>query len=186
MTPIPIGFVMLTIPNCISLLRFPLAMLFVYENTILRAITIILVGFSDFADGYIARRYKQSSRVGTVLDPITDKFFVALALTVFYYEGHITAYEIIAMLCRDCSVILFGIYLILTNNFGKYHFRAIWCGKITTTLLLATLRALTFRVPIRSYLYGSFVILGFAALIELYLSDHTFIPPELRKEKSSH
>lgn len=174
---------MLTIPNCISLLRFPLALLFVYENTLFRAVTILLVAFSDFADGYIARRYKLNSRIGTVLDPLTDKFFVIVALSVFYYEERISIYEIIAMLCRDFSVIAFGFYLIMTRNFGKYHFRAIWCGKITTTLQLLTLGALTFSAPIPTQMYGSFILLGLAALVELYLSDHTFIPPELRKEK---
>lgn len=169
-----------TIPNLISLLRFPLALLFIPDNPTSRLVTILMIALTDFLDGFLARRLGQKSRIGTIIDPIADKFFVMVALSLFYSEGRISLIEISALLCRDFSVILFGIYLIYTRNFGKYHFRAIWCGKITTALQLTTLGVLTWHLAIPTYLYSFFVVLGLAALIELYLSDHSFIPSELR------
>lgn len=175
---------MLTIPNFLSFLRFPLAILFIQGNTTLRVVSILLAALSDFLDGYLARQYQQKSQFGTILDPIADKFFVASALSLFFVKGQISILEVCAMLCRDFSVILFGLYLVITGYFEKYHFRSIWCGKITTTIQLGVLLALTLEISIPTYLYGLFVLLGCAALIELYLSDFTFIPPELSKKKS--
>ncbi|MEC7839879.1 MAG: CDP-alcohol phosphatidyltransferase family protein [Chlamydiota bacterium] len=175
---------MLTIPNLISMIRIPLVFVFLSQNLFARIVAILLASVSDFFDGYLARKFDQTSRFGTVLDPIADKFFVIVVLCVFIKEGKISYPELCAMLCRDFSVILFGVYLILTKNFGRYHFRSIWSGKISTALQLCVLMALTCNVTIPTYLYSIFVALGVAALVELYLSDHSFIPTELRKNKS--
>ncbi len=171
---------MFTFPNLLSLLRFPLALLFIKENLVVRALTIALAAATDFFDGYMARKYKSTSRFGTVLDPVADKFFVVIALGIFLIDEKISLPEVCAMLCRDFSVIIFGLYLLGTNNFGKYHFRSIWCGKISTTLQFMVLFALTFNVSLPPYIYGIFIILGLAALVELYLSDRSFIPLELK------
>jgi CDP-diacylglycerol---glycerol-3-phosphate 3-phosphatidyltransferase len=176
---------MLTIPNILSILRFPLAILFIYDNMVVRALALALAALSDFLDGYIARRYNQTSRIGTVLDPIADKAFVVTALSMFLINGQISIFEACAMLCRDFSVIFFGFYLVLSGNFQKYHFRSIWSGKLTTTAQLLFLAGLTFQMPIHSSSYSVFIFLGGTALIELYLSDHSFIPPELKRNKKS-
>jgi CDP-diacylglycerol--glycerol-3-phosphate 3-phosphatidyltransferase len=36
----------------------------------------LLFGFTDFLDGYFARRHNNISRLGTILDPIADKFLL--------------------------------------------------------------------------------------------------------------
>ena len=59
----------LTIPNLISLLRIPLAILFLKGGVLVRAVAIILAMLSDGLDGYYARRYSQCSKIGTLLDP---------------------------------------------------------------------------------------------------------------------
>lgn len=167
---------MLTVPNFISLLRFPLALLFLQENLLCRATAVILAGITDFLDGYLARYYKQTSQLGTILDPLSDKFFVLFSLGIFITEGHIGRYEVCAMLCRDFAVVLFGVYLLASGSFRNYSFRSIWCGKITTALQLTVLLGLTFGVAIPSFLYLTFILLGIAALGELYLSDHKLNP----------
>ncbi|MEM1283177.1 MAG: CDP-alcohol phosphatidyltransferase family protein [Chlamydiota bacterium] len=176
---------MLTFPNILSILRFPLAILFIYDSMATKVLAIALAGLSDFLDGYLARRYQQTSRIGTVLDPIADKFFVVTALSTFLLNGQMSIFEACAMLCRDFSVIVFGFYLLLSGNIYKYHFRSIWSGKLTTTAQLLMLTALTVKLPVQSSFYSIFVFLGGTALIELYLSDHSFIPPELKRNKKS-
>lgn len=169
---------MFTLPNILSLLRIPLAILFIYDNVMTRVLSISLAAMTDFFDGYLARRFQQTSRYGVVLDPMSDKFFVIVSLSLFYMKEQISLLEACTMLCRDFSVIIFGIYLLFTGNFYKYHFRSIWCGKVTTSLQLSVLMALTLNLSIPPYLYGFFIVLGFLALIELYFSDHSFIPNE--------
>lgn len=176
---------MYTLPNFLSFLRIPFALLFFYPSINFKVLLILLAGFTDFLDGFLARKFSQTSRFGTVLDPITDKFFVMTVLSFFYFNNQISSFEICAMLCRDFSVILFGFYLLTTKNFSKYHFRSIWSGKLSTTIQLLVLMLLTLNQKIPQYMYFIFIVLGLTALIELYFSDHSFIPIELKRSKKN-
>jgi len=170
------------VPNLLSFLRLPMAILFLVPNIPFRLLIVSTAAATDFLDGYIARRYNLTTRFGTVLDPITDKTFVLVALTLFYMENRISMLEIGAMLCRDFAVCLFGSYLILSGQFTRYQFRSIWCGKITTTLQFLVLFILTLQTAIPFPFYGLFILLGVAALGELYMTNKTIIPPEMRKQ----
>lgn len=160
---------MLNVSNILSALRAPLALVFLSENQTLRCIAIILAMATDCLDGYFARRFRHTSQLGAVLDPLMDKFFVVFIFTVFILEGQLTIWQMIAMLGRDFAVIIFGVYLYLTNDWERYQFRSIWSGKVTTFFQFLVLLALTFQFPIPSYAFSVFIVLGFFALIELYL-----------------
>ena len=62
--------------NTLSLLRAPLALLFLVEKPYLRLIAILLAMLTDSFDGYLARRSSSVTQLGTILDPAMDKFFV--------------------------------------------------------------------------------------------------------------
>lgn len=158
-----------TLPNLISLLRIPLALAFLQEQPLVRAGAILLAMLSDGLDGYFARRYSKSSRFGTLLDPVTDKFFVFVVLGILISEHRLSPIEAMAMLCRDFSVIVFGFYLALNGKLSSYKFRAIWCGKVTTVMQLIVLLGLTFHIIFPSFVFASFILLGLLALAELYL-----------------
>ena len=73
------------------------------------------------------------------------------------------------MLCRDFSVLLFGLYLIYKGTLGQYQFRAIICGKLMTALQFTVLLGLVFHLQIPSFVYFLFILIGLSALVELYL-----------------
>ena len=98
---------MLNPPNSISFLRAPLALLFIIESTTLRTVVIILAMLSDCVDGYLARRYHFTSRFGAILDPLMDKFFVYVVLSVLLFEQHILPWQVATMLSRDFFLLLF-------------------------------------------------------------------------------
>lgn len=157
-------------PNLLSLMRGPLALLFyMQENPFYRCMALILAIFTDIFDGYLARRYQMTSRMGTLIDPLMDKLFVFVVLAVFISEQRLDLWEAAAMLGRDFAVILFGIYLMATGYWSQYRFRAILCGKVTTALQLTVLIGLTLQYAIPYYIYILFIALGFLSLIELYL-----------------
>lgn len=162
----------LTLPNVLSFVRVPLALLFLVESPMLRALAIGLAMSTDILDGFIARRYRQASSFGAVLDPLMDKLFVFFALAILFHEERLTLIEALCMLCRDFAVIFFGIYLLWSKRWKTYRFQSIWCGKITTSLQFLVLLGLTFQVAIPSAFYAVFILLGFLALGELYLSHH--------------
>ena len=160
---------LLTLPNIISFLRIPLAFLFLQENPVWRLWAIILAMLSDGLDGYLARRNKMTSQIGTLLDPIADKFFVLFVASILIMEGRLLPWQAITLICRDISVALFGIYLALTRRLTKYEFRAIWCGNVTTILQFFVLASLTLNIHVPSSLYITFILLGMLSLIELAL-----------------
>lgn len=160
---------MLTLPNFITLLRFPLALAFLQDNTLYRALAILLAMLSDGLDGYIARRYGKISRFGTFLDPLADKLFVLFVLGILLNEQKLLPWEAITMLCRDFSVLIFGVYLAFKGTLSQYQFRAIWCGKLMTALQFTVLLGLIFHIQFPPIVFFLFIVIGLSALIELYL-----------------
>lgn len=54
-----------------------------------------IASITDFFDGYLARRYKQESAVGKMLDPIADKAMVVIALAVLMSLNGLAAWLVI-------------------------------------------------------------------------------------------
>lgn len=164
---------MFTFPNLISFFRIPLAFLFLFEDLTIRIVALFLAMITDAIDGFIARRYAQTSRLGTIIDPIADKFFVLFVLLILIGENQLTIVQTTLMFCRDLALALFGGYLLLSNNWSKYQFRSIFCGKATTFLQFIVILALIFHIPIDPQYYYCFPILGIGAFAELYLRDRS-------------
>jgi len=160
-----------SLPNILSLTRIPLAFIFLQESPFLRAFAICLALITDGLDGYLARRNNATSNLGKILDPLTDKFFVFFCLAVLFQEQRIQFWQILAMLGRDCSIVLYGLYLIISGNLSKSRLNAIWCGKITTFLQLCVMMSLTLHYTVPNTFYSLFVVLGVLALFELYYKE---------------
>ena len=88
---------MLALPNIITILRILLvpvfAVAFVMPGDAARLIAFVIfaiAGFSDWLDGFAARKLKAGSAFGRMLDPIADKVLVGVALMMLVAEGTFT------------------------------------------------------------------------------------------------
>lgn len=158
----------LTLSNSLSLIRIPLAFLFLQENPYVRLLAIALAMITDSIDGYFARRSQSASRFGAILDPAMDKFFVFFALTVLFLEEKIASWEVAAMLSRDFFLCIYGILMLAAGRWRTIVFRGIRWGKVTTALQFIVLMGLVFQFSFSWIIYGSFVIMGWLAFIELF------------------
>lgn len=158
---------MFNLANGLSLLRAPLALLFLIENTSLRIAVIFLAMLSDSIDGFLARRANKASQFGAVLDPAMDKFFVFFVLGVLLVQGRLEIWEACAFISRDFFLIFFGIYLGLSGHWNAYQCKAVRWGKISTALQFFVLIGLTLNVAFPWYLYCIFIVLGTLAFLEL-------------------
>lgn len=159
---------MYNVSNLLSLLRAPLAFLFIIDQPYLRFVIVLLAMATDFLDGYLARRWKMTSQVGAVLDPVTDKLFVIIAASVMIQEGRLEVWQALTLLSRDFAVLLFGFYLFMIGAWPSFKIQSIWAGKIATTLQFFVLIGLIFHFHIPIYIFIIFIELGLLALLELY------------------
>lgn len=159
---------MLSLSNGLSFLRAPLALLFLSESMTLRVVAVVLAMLTDSIDGYLARRRQSVTRFGAILDPAMDKFFVFFVLSILFFEDRLKLWEAFAMISRDFSLCVFGIYLSVTGLWKTYSCRSIRWGKATTALQFITLTGLTLHYTYSKYLYSVFILFGLLAFGELY------------------
>ena len=79
----------ITIPNIISISRILLSplMYFLWGNKVLLFLLLTIIGFTDFFDGYIARKLKKQTLFGSWLDSIADfVFFISFIVFVAMFE----------------------------------------------------------------------------------------------------
>jgi len=83
----------LSIPNIITIIRILLIPCFVVafylptrHGGIITASIFCLAGFTDWLDGFLARKLNQSTRFGAFLDPVADKLIVVVALVLLVGE----------------------------------------------------------------------------------------------------
>lgn len=128
-------------PNAISLLRFPLAALFVLSDSVaVRSGIALVAGISDGIDGWLARRTGARTRIGELLDPIADKTFVFAALVGFVRTGELQLWELLVLLARDIYVSV-AFVVVLTLGL-PLRFQARPSGKIVTTFQIMAILVL--------------------------------------------
>jgi CDP-diacylglycerol--glycerol-3-phosphate 3-phosphatidyltransferase len=159
---------MFTASNSLSFIRAPLAFLFLQDNPTLRITAILLAMFTDSIDGYVARRNQTVSKFGTVLDPITDKFFVYFAITALFLEHRLETWELACMVTRDFFVYLYGAIQWSLGRWNNFVIRSIRWGKVVTALQFIVLIGLILNITFPWYIYTTFFALGFLAFLELF------------------
>ena len=69
-------------------------------NTLL-ALFFVLFAFTDFLDGYCARRYNQETSWGKIFDPLADKCLVSSSFIALLAVGKLSFIWVILFLLRD-------------------------------------------------------------------------------------
>ena len=103
-----------TVPNIITFIRIFLIPIILYllfsENpniVLIAGLLFIISSVSDYFDGYLARTLNQSSKLGTLLDPIADKLLIASVIVVLVDTGVISNIHVvpaIIILLREIAI----------------------------------------------------------------------------------
>jgi cardiolipin synthase len=139
-TPEPPGDRVLTVPNALSALRLILVPVFLYlllvahENAWAVAI-LMFSGFSDWADGKIARLVAiQSSKLGALLDPAVDRIYMVAVPVALAIAGIVPWWIVITLIARDA--VLAGTLPILRTR-GLTALPVAYIGKAATFALMS-------------------------------------------------
>jgi len=103
---------LLTLPNLLTSFRFALIpvliIFFIVEQTKrveLWAFSIfVLAALTDFADGYLARKYQKETVLGQLMDPLADKVLVTTVLVMLIPLGKLPAVASLIVICREIIV----------------------------------------------------------------------------------
>ncbi len=131
-------------------------------------IILVVSGFTDFLDGYIARKYDMITQFGKLIDPIADKLTqiaVAIALITTY---PMMGLLVIIIVVKDAMLGIMGIYLF---QFGVNLDGASKWGKVATAYFYMSVVILVF-LYIPNTTYATFLILSSFTLMCIAFIDY--------------
>jgi CDP-diacylglycerol--glycerol-3-phosphate 3-phosphatidyltransferase len=101
----------MNLPNSLTLLRISLIPIFVIFLTVripygnyLAALVFVIAALTDSLDGYLARKWKQVTKMGIILDPLADKLLITAALISLVELREIAGWIAIIILGREFAV----------------------------------------------------------------------------------
>ena len=149
------------IPNLLTWLRIILipmfvAFFFMPFSWVNKVVTIIFIiaAITDWFDGYLARKWHQTSQFGAFLDPVADKLMVAAAVILIVFQDS-KMYQNPSWFLTSCSIVIISREITISAlrewmaNLGKRGVVAVsWIGKWKTAIQMIALILLLYKKPI--------------------------------------
>jgi cardiolipin synthase len=163
----------LTLANKITILRIILVPFFVAvilyykpERDYYRLIALglfVLASLLDVVDGYIARRTKQMTKAGAMLDPVADKLLLISAFVTLYVVGlqfdrlHFPLWLVVGVISRD-AILLVGALVVHIAQ-GELIIKPNLLGKLTTAAQVFCVIGILLQFEYSSVLWSVTLIL---------------------------
>ena len=128
----------LTVPNILSITRLCLLPVFLWlvlglEADGIAVAVLMFMGISDFFDGWVARRWNQTSKLGAILDPVADRLYILAVVIAFVLRDIIPLWLAVVIPARD--LFLWGLVPFLRTR-GYNALPVHFLGKAATAALL--------------------------------------------------
>lgn len=171
------------IANILSLSRIPLGILcafFILLDMYSSAIGVGIVAvLTDYLDGYLAKRKNQKTKIGGMLDPLTDKFFVIVVLAALTVNLNIELWKPFAILSREIIEGFAAGIAFMVNYKPRMEIKARFFGKIVTAMQFIALLAIVLKSPYQNILIYALItatVLALAQYVVLLIKSHS-LPP---------
>jgi len=133
---VPYGYAqpVFTIPNLISLIRLGLIPVFLWllfgkDDPAGAGTLFFFIAWSDWVDGYLARKLNQVSELGKVLDPLADRIAVFVAVVFGWVAGVLAPWFALLLIVREGLVGIAAIYMF---SKGERTVEVRYLGKLAT------------------------------------------------------
>lgn len=163
-------------PNLLTLMRIVLIPIFVIVFYLpvtwahaATAILFALASFTDWLDGYLARRLKQMSPFGAFLDPVADKLLVATSLLLLVGTRDINYITLPAIVIVGREIVISALREWMAEVGSRASITVSYIGKVKTTVQMFALVLLLAFYPESSY-WGmlGFFLLYVAAILTIW------------------
>jgi cardiolipin synthase len=155
----------LTVPNVLSAARLAtvpvFVTLFISGHTNAAVILYAVAAWTDFFDGWIARRLGQVSELGKLLDPFADRVFILALTLMLVVKGTLAGWLAAIVIARDLLVL--AVYPFIGRR-GIGQISVNFTGKSATALLLFGLTWLAISATTVSWHRGAHA-LGFGCVL---------------------
>ena len=155
-----------SVPNILTVLRIALIPVFVgifylphntfalgiqptHTLNLIAASVFALASFTDWLDGYWARKYNQTSAFGAFLDPVADKLMVAAALIVLVEFDRVGAVVSLIIIGREIAISALREWMATIGKSSNVAVAMI--GKIKTAAQMLAILLLLYFDPIGSF-----------------------------------
>ena len=102
------------LPNIISVFRLclvlPITWVLLEKNYNVALILFFIAGFSDALDGFLAKKFDWSSKLGTMLDPMADKILLNVCYLTLSYLTLIPWWLTAVIFLRDLILTVIGLH----------------------------------------------------------------------------
>ncbi|NTV02050.1 MAG: CDP-diacylglycerol--glycerol-3-phosphate 3-phosphatidyltransferase [Chlorobiaceae bacterium] len=123
----------MTLPNQLTALRIILVPVFValllQKDPWMKLVGVIvfaLASLTDAYDGYHARKYGETTRLGAFLDPLADKLLITAAFLLYVWQGYLALWMVLLVAARDILITVLRVYAeyrdrpVVTSKEAKY------------------------------------------------------------------
>ena len=137
------------IPLMIGIYYVPDAWLFSIGRDVAAMLVFIIAGVTDWLDGYLARRWNETSAFGAFLDPVADKLVVAAALIMLVQLGRLDAILSAIIIGREITISALREWM---AQIGAHKSVAVsMIGKIKTAAQMISIPMLLYHAPIKGF-----------------------------------
>jgi CDP-diacylglycerol--glycerol-3-phosphate 3-phosphatidyltransferase len=136
----------MTLANQLTLIRIGLIPLFVvvfflpFKGAHFAAALIFSVAaITDWADGYVARKYHQSTKLGAFLDPVADKLMVVIALVLLLTLHPVAWFAVCACVIVGREIVISALREWMAELGERASVAVSYIGKVKTTLQMVAI-----------------------------------------------
>jgi len=165
------------IPNIITLFRFllvpPFVLVLLQEKFGLALLLFGIAGFSDALDGYLAKHYHWSSRLGALMDPLADKLLLVSSYVTLGWLHWIPLWLVGVVILRDL-VIVSGA-LVYNFRIERLEARPSMVSKLNTFTQIMLVLAVLFSLAVASLPYLWMDVLLYSVLVTTLWSGIDYV-----------
>ncbi|MDH6367214.1 MULTISPECIES: CDP-diacylglycerol--glycerol-3-phosphate 3-phosphatidyltransferase [unclassified Breznakia] len=148
-------------------------------KNVIALLIFAVASFTDFLDGYIARKYQLITSFGKFIDPIADKLLVNTLFILLAVSGQVSVVPVVIMIWRDTLVD--GMRMMAAQK-GIVVAAGIW-GKLKTVLqmfaiifvLLANVPFVAVGIPVDQILVYAATLVSVISGIKYFMEMKEFI-----------
>ena len=133
------------IPLVVGLFYLPSGWIETPTRDCIAAFAFIIAALTDWLDGWLARRWKQTSAFGAFLDPVADKLMVCAALLILLNLDRVDAFIALVIIGREITISALREWMAKIGASGSVAVH--WLGKFKTAAQMIAIPCLLYWQP---------------------------------------